>query len=350
MPNTIQSLSINSNKSYFLNSPNSSANLPAKNPESKKNDYHNSKTILASLSALAVIGASVWGIKHSSKPKPNQIKKNETDVLEAVDVVKDKINKLKKLIFEDYISKKTKIIDQMNKFDEFEYKVPFNTGKDLQDKISVFEKEYVEMSANSYEVISKNKKIIRNKLAALMPDSDWQELKKLRKHFIKTMRTDKDVEQRKIAGEKLILVNDLLINKVYPETIDKYNLYGITNQQAFEIVKKDFKTYDDFTEYYDSIKNMDIPFNFEELDKRFSHNGTLSLKDIFPEEITAIESSTELLDETTKKLTATKILYNKYQSKIKQLAQEYRETDGVKELKELLDDLKALKNSLKNAS
>ena len=316
---------------------------PMKSKTDDNSDSSNSAALWGSLTGLALTGCCIWGIVSGHSTGSRQISAATENLSQSADILLEKISKLRKLIFEDYTHRRNRIVQNLNRFDEFDYKIPFKNGKTLQAKISKLENEYSEINEIYKNNVSENSKIIKQKIKELSTDTEWKDLRKLRKQFIKIMQTPSAGEQRQIASEKITFINDLLITKVYPQDSAKYNLYGITEQQAMELVKKDFKTYEEFTNYYDSIKNNDIPFHFEEIGNRFFHNGTLSLADVFPEEMGAIKNSAKLREETFSKLTAAKSLFQKYLDSMKQLATEYRQTDGIKELKTLLRNLHAIK-------
>ena len=342
MQNTIQKFSTR-NQNYLLSSLTPAKPLTSEN--NKKEDgqkYFNNSALIGSLTGLAIIGGGTAAIISGHIAGFKNMTGIGENINQSANVILEKISKLKKLVTEDYILRRTRIIQDLNKFGEFDYKLPFKNGKDLRTKITKLEEEYSEIDAIYKNNVQENSTIIKDKIRNLSTDSEWKELRKLRKQFMKTMQNSSAGEQRRIASEKITFINDLLITKVYPQDAAKYNLYGITEKQALELVRKEFNSYKEFTEYYDSIKDLSIPFRFEEIGNRFSHNGSLSLADIFPEETGAIKNSAKLREDTFSKLEAARNLYKTYLKKLEQLAKEYRQTSGIIELRTLWNSLKTL--------
>ncbi len=318
--------------------------------ETSSKDYFSKKTILASLAGLAVLGTSVWAVKKYSSKSIAQTGQKLTpeDVRGKIDETKARISELKEIINSNYLSRKNHIIEELNNFGEFDYRVPFENIKQLRDKISTLEKDTGSSIENSTKIINENKQIIRSKSEKLSSNERWQELNLLRERLIKILNDNTSTaEQKNIANEKVPLVNDLLINMVYPEEAAKYKgIYGLTDTQTYELVNKEFATLDGFMKEFDRIKDKEIPFNFDTMDKRFSHNGSLSEQDLFPEETAIINSNERRIKEINTELKAVKDLCEKYAEKIKLLAADFRKIPEVQELKSLNKQLKVLMQSL----
>jgi hypothetical protein len=305
---------------------------------------------MGSLAGLAVIGTSVWTIKkHYSKPtklKPKDL--TPAEIQNSIAEIEIKIEKLKKIISDNYISERNHIISQLNEFGEYEYKIPFENSRDLNSKIKNLEKQKTTDISRSTKIIEENNQIIRDKIKQLSADEKWKELKTIRKQLVYTLHNKKSTpEQKKIANEKISFVNDLITNMVYPEEAAKYkSIYGLTEEQTYELVTREFETHEAFMKEFDRIKDKDIPFGFDSMDKRFSHTGSLSLRDIFPEEIATIESNKKHIKQINVALESAKELYGKYHKKLVALAKEFKNKEEVLELKTLIEQLKSLKNSL----
>ena len=322
--------------------------------ESPSKGYFSKKTILASLAGLAVLGGSVWAVKkYSSKSAVHTTQKLTPEEIKGkIDETKARIAELKEIISSNYLSRKKHLIEELNNFGEFDYRVPFENVKELRNKISSLEKGTGSGIENSTKIISENKQIIRSKSEKLASDERWQELNLLRERLVKILNDDTcTAEQKNIANEKIPLVNDLLINMVYPEEAAKYKgIYGLTDTQTYELVNTEFAALDDFMKEFDRIKDKEIPFSFDTMDKRFSHNGSLSEQDLFPEETAIINSNEKRIKEINTELKAAKDLCEKYAERIKLLAGDFRKMSEVQELKSLNKQIKVFMQSLNESA
>ena len=149
-----------------------------------------------------------------------------------------------------------------------------------------------------------------------MQNPEFNELRKLRKALIKTATTSNSEDEVKIANEKITMINDLLINRVYPDEAAKYKLlHNIDDEQVFGLVKENFESYEQFVNKYDSLKGQEMDFDFSCLDNKFRHKESLRFKDIFPKEADIINTNTQLIEDARLNLFATENLYNTYKSR-----------------------------------
>lgn len=360
MPNLIQNFSNNNQPQKFFISPvtdtkPAAKNLPAKKPvaeQSPKDRYFNSSTIIASLAGLAVLAGGVWGIQSGKiklGSKRNTLSRQE--IIAEIGNIKERISDIKNILVPEFTHKKQKIIKELNKFGEYDYKLPFSSIRELKGEISVRNAEHQRVLANSKAIIADNKQIIKGKLEKLMQDPEWQELKNTRKALIKTVKAGKSLDDIKIANKKVSLVNDLLINKAYPErSADFKRLYGIDDNQALQLIRTPFKTYDEYVAAFKSKQNHDIPFDYLAFEHRFSHKNKLQLKDVFPVEAEVIYTNEKLIESTKKDYDEAVKLYERYREKILSLASEFRQYEETVELKQLIIRLKELRAALNNAS
>ena len=159
------------------------------------------------------------------------------------------------------------------------------------------------------------------------------------------------MEQVKIANEKIPMVNDLLINRVYPEEMEKFSsIYGLEDSQAFEMIRKHYASHENFMKEYDELKNLSIPFDYDIIDRRFSHNGELSLLDVFPDEILSIKSNLELIKSFGIDLKGIKELEKKYVTKLSELTEDFRKSSDIEKLKNLTQRLKELNNTFERTN
>ncbi len=321
-------------------------------PNSK--NYFNKKTILGSLAGLAVLGGSILAVKkYSSKAVAQESEKLTPEIIKnKINSTEARVAELREIIRENYLSKKNHIIKELNQFGEFDYKVPFENAKQLREKIELLEKNSASSVENSTKIINENKAIINSKMEKLSSNERWNRLNQLREQLRKIL-DDKSasVEQKNIANEKIPLVNDLLINMIYPEEAAAYKgIYGLTDKQTYELVTTEFPTGDAFMKEFDRIKDKEIPFSFDTMEKRFSHNGSLSEHDLFPEETETIQINEKRIKDINVAIKTAKDLYEKYSGKIKALANEFRQMPETQELKSLTKQIKELKNSLSEAA
>ena len=323
-------------------------NSISKQPEDKS--YFNTKTILGTLAGLAVIGTSIYMFK-SGKNKEIKNKITPEQIQGEIDTVKEEIAVLKKLIRENYVAKKNTLINKLNEFQEFDYKFPFDNHSQLRSKIESFESTSGKRMTNSQNIINNERKTIKDKLSVLSKNPEWKELKLIRKNLRKIISDGNDMEQVKIANEKIPMVNDLLINRVYPEEMEKFSsIYGLEDSQAFEMIRKHYASHENFMKEYDELKNLSIPFDYDIIDRRFSHNGELSLLDVFPDEILSVKSNLELIKSFGIDLKGIKELEKKYVTKLSELTEEFRKSSDIEKLKNLTQRLKELNNTFERTN
>lgn len=323
-------------------------NSISKQPEDKS--YFNTKTILGTLAGLAVIGTSIYMFK-SGKSKEIKNKITPEQIQGEIDTVKEEIAILKKLIRENYVAKKNTLINKLNEFQEFDYKFPFDNHSQLRSKIESFESTSGKRISNSQNIINNERKTIKDKLSVLSKNPEWKELKLIRKNLRKIISDGNDMEQVKIANEKIPMVNDLLINRVYPEEMEKFSsIYGLEDSQAFEMIRKHYASHENFIKEYDELKNLSIPFDYDIIDRRFSHNGELSLLDVFPDEILSIKSNLELIKSFGIDLKGIKELEKKYVTKLSELTEDFRKSSDIEKLKNLTQRLKELNNTFERTN
>lgn len=316
--------------------------LGRNNTPEEKNSSKN--MLLGTLSGLAVLGGSVYWIKYR-KNMWNNFPAHSGTLSNNLDVLIEEVGKLKKLIREDYLSKRQALINKMNDPGEFGFELSFKDNKDLKKKVNIIEEQYGPAAENAKKVLEENRQIIIDKLRKLSSDPEWNELKILRKKLVKTMTTSPSMDQRKIAENKIPMVNDLITNKVYPDEVENYkSMYGIDNQKISELVRKEFASYDEFVNEYTSLNQenvFDIPF----MDRRFSHTSRLSFETVFPEETGIMKTCKSLIDINKARLDSAKKLYSDFNNKIRDLGVEYRETESIKDLKKYNARIEALRNN-----
>lgn len=171
------------------------------------------------------------------------------------------------------------------------------------------------------ENISKD---IKSKLSELQKDADWVELRKIRKKLLKQTKT-MTKENRPIIESHIDLIDNILQSKVSQDstvvTLFKES-YGMDLKDAVELAKKSSKEVFD----YDNSHLAKRPF--DRLNK-------LKLSDFFKKEVrqwTNANNTVKGVEEELNILDTKKQQFQKFQ---KTLAQEIRQSEDVKALKEI---------------
>ena len=367
MASLFQQISNNSQQqNFYLQSTQQSStptekNVSAIKPDVKKakDSYYNSKTILGSLTGLGILGVCIWRLKSGKAPEnikkpslPQVVKPSAEKIQADIDALTPKITNLKNLIKADYIAKRQHIVDKLNTFDEYSYKIPFSNRKELTTTIDNLEKDYNDTLPKSNKIIEDNRAAIRKTLSELSQNPEWKELKLARKNLLKILGNEnKTDDEIMIARDKISFINDLLVNRAHPDLMKSYKeISAIDDAQALELVRKNFKVYNRFIQKLDSMKDKDVKLRFDKADKYFDHTGKLSLSDIFRDEMQSIKVRSKSLKTKLSKLNAAKDILDKLDKENEQLVKDYRNTESVKQLKSLVEEVKALKKSLEDAA
>ena len=248
--------------------------------------------ILAGLGGLAVIGMSVVLISRSRKPiEPKLIIKSED------------IGSVKNKIKTEYLDKKSKIFEdcKSNKVDEKEIE-KYNDMKN-------------EISSN-----------IKSTLKILQSNSEWVELRKIRKSLLKTLNADKKSSQHDVASKKIELVNNILICKLYPQEEQAFKDITLMDiSDAFEIIKTPFNSLEEFNSAFYAKQKYD--FDFAENEKFFYKECNLTLKDLFPDDMKKYDYANEKIKELNLEPKT------KLHEKLVDLAKKFKLSEAVKKLK-----------------
>lgn len=321
-------------------------------PEDK--NYFSNKTIFGSLMGLAAIGGSIFLISGKSAGSRQRLG-NNTAVAEQIGMrieeTLDKIKNLKNLIRKDFIIKYKFLTEKFIASQKFEGIEPFSNNKELSERITKKYDKYQDILGTSGDVIREKKHIIRQNLQNLFKDPEFNELRDIRKSLMKTIKTSASEDEVKIANDKIVMVNDLLINKVYPDDAAKFiELHNIDEKQILKLVKENFTSYGDFISKYQSMQTFESDFNYDIITNRFNHSDNLRLVDIFPKEAESINTNKQLIQEAKEDLYFYKDLQRKYLATIRDFVASYRQTEAVKELNSLIKQLNSLRNNYRNAA
>lgn len=292
--------SINSaseNKKYFINPQKTAEQFPMSKKETGKT--HNQKflsnetnKIFAGLGGLAVIGLSVVLISRSRKSTaPKLIIKSED------------IGSVKNKIKTEYLDKKSKIFEDCK-------------------STTVDEKEIKKYNDMKNEISSNIKSTLKN----LQSNSEWVELRKIRKSLLKTLNADKKSSQHDVASKKIELVNNILICKLYPQEEQAFKDTTLMDiSDAFEIIKTPFNSLEEFNSAFYAKQKYD--FDFAENEKFFYKECNLTLKDLFPDDMKKYDYANEKIKELNLEPKT------KLHEKLVDLAKNFKLSEDVKKLK-----------------
>lgn len=367
MTSTIQNISNIDQSKFFIKAPVAEnresqiqQSVPQEESVSKEDDYFNTKTILGSLAGLAAIGTGIWAYK---KGKFKKVPKTElpgstsspsepTDLPPIVpvksrkEVITERIAELKKTIRTEYTARKQQLIDKMNDFDEFDDRIPFSSKQELQEILISRLNAYTVRKEKSEPIIASKMSVIKNRLAELTDNPEWKELKEIRKSMIKKVASSTSEDETKILNDKIIIANDLLINRVYPEEMENYTKFvGLKDEDAFKLLKKKFEKYEHFEKEFQSLQTDAGEVLLEDAEMRFTQKDGLKLKYIFPRETEIIETSRKAITKAQRDYEAAVRVHEKYMSKIQKLHEEFRESEYIKEYKNLRAELKSIESS-----
>ena len=317
--------------------------------KTEREQRNKNNLIMLSLLGLATLGGGTYYAYNNHKKNLNQ-KGNSPSAQEKLqteyNILKKDTENTRQLVVKDFQAKVKKLRNDENIFDEFDVEIPFTNGKDLRQQVMTMETDTPNIIAKQNEIINQKKSIIKSKIAELSSNNEWKELRQIAKQMKKTIETSKNYDEIEITKKKLTYVNDLIINKIYPENIPDYEkVFGITQKDLLGIIKKDFKTVEEYENYFNSKKHK--PINpFAELEEIFVHNGPMTLEQMFSRETQVIERCQEKIKEANHRLKFGKEHLARYEQKLKTLVANYRKTEGMVELKSKMAQLRKLAKEL----
>lgn len=337
MTSTLQTNFKNNTNTYIMKTPENQAvkkdDTNVKNTQPKESEKSKSKDgniLLYSLGGLAVIGFGyLAGKKFLVKvPKSEQNNSgcNLLDIMNAKEKIKNEI-----------IEKRQALLAEINaNRSQYDTSAPYESGRDIINRLkqaqNVHQKDVDEL------VPLKNKKMaaIRAKLQELASDEDWQFLRSTRKNLIKIVNGSYPKNARSIAYNKVLLVNDLLINKVYPEEQKAFlNFHGFSHEDGINLIKTKFSKKEDYSKARDELiaKSNAGEIILTTRQRNFKHYMPLTLIDIFPDEARVCKACNHKLYVSSGKLNVLKKAYKDYLDGLKQIATEYRTSENVNALK-----------------
>ena len=294
--------SASQNHRYFISPPKSaeqssvSKNSVAENKDADKHKVQITGKIWIGLGALAAAGIASIGIYRAAKGRQN--------IPPAVSDTTINLLELKAKIKTDYLNKKNEILKTFN----------FDADNDEIQKYR-----------NTLNNVSGS---VKNKLQNLSVDSDWLELRKIRKKLLKTLKNEKNSELHDIADKKIELLNNVLISKIHPEEEESFKSRFLMDlSDAAELIKKDFTTFEEFKKMYSEKQKYEFELDFNE--KLFFKNSELTLRDLFPEEMKEYDFAKAKIRELYDEPKQARL------EKLKSLAKEFRVSQDIKTFKKI---------------
>ena len=283
MENSIKTTFNTVQNPYLIRTPLALSQKPDTNSEnidSKKKDEDKNRRLIMSLGGLAVLGtACIVGKKLMHGSKKSDLCDCGYDVMEVIP--------LREHIKNDFKAIRRELIKKINEEAKEDSFPQFVNGRDLYRKIAKFESEKADIVVNAAVLREKNNKTIKEKLAKLSQDPEWKELRLLRKKFSKMYYSAEDgaSDEKHIAQSKIIFINDLLINKVYPKEKKAFSdLYLMSEKKVLELVRGNYESYEEFVKAIHAAQKKDKSIHIPVREKNFTHPLPLKLEDIFPDE------------------------------------------------------------------
>lgn len=352
----------NSFQKVSLNNPAKINTLPAvtkpkttevkETPVNDNKNYFNSKTITGSLLGLAAIGGSIWAVKSGHFQSKNNIQKISPEQIQArINDTLDDINKLKKLIRDDFLAKRNHIINKFFNSNNTNNFMHFKDSQDLRAKIEAERSNYDRIEKIATPNILEQKQIIKDKFVKLINDPEFKELRQIRKSLLQAKKSTKTEDEMNIVSKKINIVNDMIINKVYPENSELFKqLYNADSSKILELINGKYETYEQYLTKYKELNPVPTDFNFDSVKNSFYHSKKLSFEDVFPEEVDIIKNNTKILKKAEDRCLILEILKKRYLEKYTEFVNNYQKTEAVIDLKKQVRQLRSLRKQLQSCT
>lgn len=298
--------------------------------ESEKTNSKYSNILLCSLGGLAVISLGYLAGKKFLVKTPenetNTLGRNLLDIMAA----KEKIKK-------DIIEKRQVLLAEINaNRSPYDASAPYQSGRDIINRLNEAKSIHNKNVDELVPLRNKNMATIKSKLKELSEDEDWVFLRNTRKILIKIVNGSYTKNARSIAYNKVLLVNDLLINKVYPDEQKAFlNFHGFSHEDAINLIKTKFSKIEDYNKARDELvaKNNVGKIALTTRPRNFKHYMPLTLSSVFPDEANVYKTCNHKLYLSSGRLKVLEKAYNDYVDGLKQIALECRTSENLKTLK-----------------
>ena len=304
---------------------------PASQKAISKNDM-----LMYTLGGLAVLGSVAAIIKSHNSARKHKTSQKDPNIMETL--------KLRTRIKNKFTEKRAPIVNRLlEEIANFNPDYKFMTISQINAMKMKMDAENTALETRLVKHKAESLQLLKNKISNLSSDNEWQGLRKLRKNYIKTLKSKASAEKKQIANKKIIIINDLLINKAYPEEVEAFKqLYKIDPADALEFVKKDTKTLKDYNEEFKAAQKLDIPYSIPVRDRNFTHILPLKLIDVFPDEALAYNECESKLKYINRITTRLDEILNKYKEDISKIVDEFRNSVEVKALKAAIKEQKKI--------
>lgn len=309
---------------------------------------------LVGLAALASVGIYI-ATKGRGKVKPqtlvDEVKNptNNTQLEELQKQAKDLKNKIKN----DYLSKKEK---SMN-----EWKASEDSGVNMF-QMSIIRKEHVEITKDCDKILdillTKSEELghglnvkkqqgivndfsntVKEKIKELSSDKDWIELRNWRRNHLR-MRKDKNLRKQITPDDKARrqLVDEVLLSKINGEPTEKLKNLDLSVEDAIKLIKGD------------NVEHVLMDLQVKKFGWDYPELGIgqvpdkLRIKDLFQNQgYDKYATAKENVNSWKQQVNLAKKQKSMIQERLTNVAQETRQSDDVKALKELNRQIAELK-------
>lgn len=337
-------ININTNFNREIISP----NFRAKQNVSKPVDIDDKKGLSTETKWVIGLGLTALASYAIYRMTKGRIKTGNTDTSQ-VDNIQKQINELKNKIKTNYLEEKNKITQKY--FDSGNFTMNecsllhdkhkkegslYHIGPKSIDDLNYLIKDYSEPSGKSYGIkssaqseIDNFSKSIKERLSELQKDSDWVELRKMRKQILKNRkarRFDNSIPKDPNESSRLELINDVLYSKYNGKKTNLMERLSLSIDDVIKLIKNP-NTND---EYIKILKTNDA-FDIEP-----------AIDTVYPLRL-SLFTDTSKYDEAKNTIKALNERLNelkgeksKLHEELKNLAENYRNSDDVKNLQELI--------------
>lgn len=314
-------------------------NSVKKNDTKPKNTISKTEIGLVSLAGLTALASVGYYLVTRGKGKPNVKSQNlgqDVNISNKLKDLQEHAKELKQKIVTKYFQRLDEesgsFVSLRTPSNKNAYKVIENDQKDMQKLLSDNEPVVTQFTAK-----------VKNSLKALQNDSDFSELNRLRHQFKREIYNNNHTEN---AG-KLELINEIIYTKLNGgQKTPYFEKLELSIEDAINLIKNDSLSAKDFhTAIYKNVKKEDFK-SLIYLDKAGTSGSWLTLNSIFQDGNNA-EYAYKNVKRAKKYLTANvaETTKQKIRNVRVNVAQEIRQSEDVKTLKELNKQITELKKS-----
>lgn len=327
MLNTLQTNFKLNQSSYMMSTPQKSEQQVAAADGKTTENKGNRNILYASLGGLAVLGSiGVW-VKMRNPKAVETIVNEPVQNRNIMEIIR-----LRNIVREEYLVQRQAITDKF-----FGEDSGIHSIKELIQKINISKVENTEKKAQYEDILVKNRLAIREKIASLQNDEEWIKLRGLRKNLVAIYNGQASREEKAIASQKLLMINDLIINKTNPEEIENFKrLYCMEPVSAIKLVESKFNSVQEYNKAFKEAQTLDFGMSIPVRTRNFTHFRPLQLQDVLPDQAGAYINANNIIQKAELELSTLKNKYSEYHNALTELASQFRESENVNALKNLL--------------